>query len=347
MTRSFWEGRRVLVTGHTGFKGAWLALWLQSLGARVTGVALDPEGEGGAFEALRPWDGLDDRRLDICDAGSLEEVVREVDPEVVFHLAAQALVRRGHAEPLRTYHVNVVGTASLLHALRGCPACAAVVVVTSDKVYRNDGSGRPLTEEDPLGGADPYSASKACAELVVRAWSAHASRPAVATARAGNVVGGGDVAPDRLVPDVMRALAAGRPVKVRNPAATRPWQHVLDPLSGYLALAERLAVDPTSVPPAMNFGPSDRNPPTVAEVVEAVLGAWGAGSWEESDGAGPEEAPRLALDPSSAATVLGWRARLGFEDAVVATVEWQRAQLAGKPVRELALDQIARYEART
>jgi CDP-glucose 4,6-dehydratase len=343
----FWAGRRVLVTGHTGFKGAWLTLWLQQLGAEVAGFALAPDDDRSTFPALGPWPGLHSIIGDLRDPNAVAAAVRETEPEVVFHLAAQALVRRGYAEPFDTYHVNVVGTANLLEQLRRAPSVRAVVVVTSDKVYANTGAARPFAEGDPLGGSDPYSASKALAELLVEGWRAglgDAPQLAVSTARAGNVIGGGDRGAERLLPDAWRALERGAPLRLRYPEATRPWQFVLDPLHGYILLAERLVCDPSHAPEAVNFGPDDGSSTTVREVVERLFRVAGAGRWEPADEPAPPEARSLALDSALARRVLGWTARVPLDAALEWTAMWWRARERGEDLRALALYQLAAYD---
>jgi CDP-glucose 4,6-dehydratase len=342
LNKGFWSGRRVLLTGHTGFKGAWLALWLEQLGAVVTGLALEPE-DGGAFEALRPRS-VEDRRVDMRDRQAVARVVDDVAPTVVLHLAAQALVGRGVEQPLTTFETNVLGTANLLDAIATLPAPPVTVVVTSDKVYDLSGATSPRRESDRLGGTDPYSASKAACELVVDAWrAASAGVLPIATARAGNVIGGGDVAAGRLLPDTFRALVAGRPLRLRQPSAVRPWQHVVEAVYGYLLFAERLAADPVAVPRTLNFGPSGDREASVAEVVEEVLARWGEGSWEQGTGS-PIEATILRLDSSLAAATLGWRTQLGLGEAVDWTVAWHRAEAEGADLRAVALGQLAAYE---
>jgi CDP-glucose 4,6-dehydratase len=349
LSADFWRGRRVLLTGHTGFKGAWLALWLERLGAEVTGIALPPDTHPSLFEVLEPWPRLVSVLADLREAGPVVEAVERARPDVVFHLAAQALVRRGYAAPVETFAVNVVGTAVLLEALRKRTQPKAIVVVTSDKAYANDDAGRPFTEADRLGGRDPYSASKASQELVAQAWrqSFFADNgPALATARAGNVIGGGDWAVDRLMADLFRALAANRAVRVRNPEATRPWQHVLEPLAGYLLLAEALA-GAKDVPPALNFGPDPKEVRPVRWVVEQVLARWGDGAgWTATPPGGPPEAAALVLNPRLAGKTLGWRPRLDLDEALDWTVEWHRAHRDKADVRALSIEQIERYMER-
>ncbi|HVF75633.1 MAG TPA: CDP-glucose 4,6-dehydratase [Acidimicrobiales bacterium] len=344
---SFWRSRRVLVTGHTGFKGAWLALWLEHLGASVTGLALPPETPDGIFGLLGSWDGLDSRIIDLRDADAVIAAVADTDPDVVLHLGAQALVRRGYADPVGTYDTNVMGTAHVLRGVEAAPAVKAVVVVTSDKVYANDGAGRPFTESDPLGHGDPYSNSKACTELLVASWRASFLGPKgvpVATARAGNVVGGGDVAEDRLVPDALRALAAADVLRLRNPDAVRPWQHVLEPLAGYLLLAQRLVEGDQAVPDAVNFGPDEESCRSVSDVVQKVFELTGTGKWEHEGGEQPPEATLLRLDSSLARERLGWRPRLDLDDTLAWTVDWWRAQREGADMRAFSLAQIATFE---
>lgn len=346
MTReSFWSGRRVLVTGHTGFKGAWLSLWLERLGAQVSGLALSPESPDGAFTALTPWPSLDSHVADLRDLGAVLRVIESAPPDVVFHLAAQSLVRRGWADPASTYAVNVLGTAYLLEAVSQVGSVQAVVVATSDKVYANPGTGVPFRESSPLGGSDPYSASKAAAEHVVDAWRVGNPKVPVATVRAGNVIGGGDVAEDRLLPDAWRALLADEELVLRHPEATRPWQFVLEPLDGYLRVAESLILDPTASPHAVNFGPSPSACWPVSRIAEAVLAAWGGGHWVDGQqSVDLPEAPTLSLDATLATRTLGWHPRLELETAISWTVEWWRAASTGAPLRTLAVAQVAAYE---
>ncbi len=349
----FWSGRRVFLTGHTGFKGGWLALWLKDLGAELVGYALDPPTTPSLYDVL----GLAavfarDLRADIGDAEGLAAALREAAPEVVFHLAAQPLVREGHADPLTTFRSNVMGTVHLLEAVRHCPTVRAVVVVTTDKVYANREWVHPYREPDRLGGSDPYSASKAAAEGVVTAYresffAAGGASVGLASARAGNVIGGGDWARDRLVPDCLRAFARGEAVALRNPKAVRPWQHVLEPLGGYLRLAESLWRTPDGgFSDAWNFGPGETGDATVGEVAARLAGLWGddARVRECPEADAPREAGLLRLDVSKAVHRLGWRPRWDLDRALEKTLEWHRAWLAGRTdMRALSLRQIRDY----
>jgi len=341
---SFWAGRRVLVTGHTGFKGAWLHLWLRLLGADVIGFALPPATDPCLWSLV----GEDSRSVlgDIRDAELVASVVANVAPEIVIHMAAQALVRESYRDPVATYATNVQGTAILLAALRGAPRLKAAVIVTSDKVYANDGAGRPFDERDELGGHDPYSSSKACAEILTASFrdSFFSGGAALATARAGNVIGGGDWSTDRLIPDCVRALDAGRPVRLRHPAAVRPWQHVLEPLSGYLALAQALVEAPALAPKAVNFGPDPASFRTVSEVVETFSARFaGRPGWEADLGSHPPEASHLTLASDLASRALGWSWNLDLEQSLAWTADWYRAHRAGENLLDLTSSQLRRY----
>jgi CDP-glucose 4,6-dehydratase len=340
-------GKRVLVTGHTGFKGAWLSLWLEKLGANVTGVGLAPHTKPSLFDLARLSTRIDDRRCDIRHRDALAQIVAEVKPEFVFHLAAQALVRASYESPVETLATNVLGTAHLLESVRTHAPQANVVVVTSDKCYENREWVWPYREVDPLGGHDPYSASKACAEIIAASWRRSFSNeggPRIATARAGNVIGGGDWSADRIMPDCVRALARGEPIVVRNPAAIRPWQHVLEPLSGYLLLAAKLHESPTFAE-AWNFGPDDEDTRTVEELVETVVTAWGDGaSWcAKKKAGGPHEASALTLSSTKAKHELGWRPTWRFDRAVCTTIGWYKAYLTGADTNILCRDSIAEF----
>ena len=336
-----WAGRRVWLTGHTGFKGAWLALWLQSLGAEVYGFSADKVGEPSLYEVADVAEGMaGEVRGDIRSKSEARAAIARAQPDVVFHLAAQSLVRRGLDKPVETFTTNVGGTAKVLEALRATADPAAIVVVTSDKCYRNDGSGHPFREDDPLGGDDPYAASKAGQEHVAEAFRAMGMP--IATVRAGNVIGGGDWAPDRLLADCMRAALRDEPVVVRAPEAVRPWQHVLGPLDGYLRVAETLLDG--AAPTAWNFGPEDAAP--VGWVVQQVADRWPGGLVVEPApaGAAAGEAPLLRLDATRARNELGWTPQWDLEAALDATVAWYGAYRAGADMRAETLAQIAAYE---
>ena len=345
---AFWYGRRVFLTGHTGFKGAWTALWLKRLGAEVQGYALRPETEPALWPLVAEGVLARETIADINDGAALAGALDAARPEIVLHLAAQALVRRSYVEPLATIAANTLGTAALLDALRGREGLKAVVIVTTDKVYANADTGRDFVEDDPLGGHDPYSASKAAAELIARSYAASffdKAAVSVATARAGNVVGGGDWSADRLIPDIWRAMQAESPLLLRHPDATRPWQHVLEPVRGYLMYAEALTRDP-ALPRALNFGPKPARPMTVAEVADAVSSAMGADrAWERDAGEHPPEMKLLSLDPGLAGRALGWRPRLADAEGVEWTARWYSDFAAGADARGLCEAQIARYEA--
>jgi CDP-glucose 4,6-dehydratase len=333
----FWHGKRVLLTGHTGFKGAWLALLLERLGAEVTGFALAPEAGPSAFVALRP--AITSRIGDLRDAAAVQAAVQAARPEIVLHLAAQALVGRGYRDPEGTFASNVTGTINLMQALRGASAQAALMI-TSDKVYRNDNQGRAFREDDPLGGHDPYSASKAACEIAVASWRASfgAEIGSMATARAGNVIGGGDFGVERLIPDLVRARIADQALIIRRPDATRPFQHVLDVLRGYLLHAQTLWHG--AAPPALNFGPRDAEI-SVRRVLELYGMAAGAPiAWEAAPAPPMEEAQRLALDSSLAMQSLGWAPRHDAASAITATARWYEAWRSGADGRALALAEI-------
>lgn len=349
--REFWRGKSVFLTGHTGFKGGWLATWLIEMGARVCGYALAPNTNPSYFALCNLERKLKSVIGDICDAEALIRSMQAARPEVVFHLAAQPLVRRSYREPLVTFEINVMGTANLFESMRRTPSVRAAVIVTSDKCYHPGNTQNGYREEDRLGGSDPYSSSKACAELVAAAY-AHSfferseTRVAVATVRAGNVIGGGDWAEDRIVPDAIRALERGEPLMVRNPLAVRPWQHVLEPLAGYLMLAERLYEDGAKWAGAWNFGPGPESEITVGRLADLVVARWGAGSWRHSaEPAPPPEAVSLRLNSMKALSQLGWTPRLTIDDAVRLSVEWYRRRLRGEPsdMYTLSAKQIDHY----
>ncbi|PIF92012.1 CDP-glucose 4,6-dehydratase [Acidovorax sp. 62] len=348
-TPDFWRGKRVLLTGHTGFKGSWLALWLARMGAEVTGLALAPATEPNLFTLARVADDMHaSHECDVRDAKAVAAHVQAGRPQIVLHLAAQALVRAGYADPLGTYATNVMGTAHVLDTLRGQADVRAVVVVTTDKVYRNREWAYPYREDDPLGGHDPYSASKAAAEIVTASYRdafLAAQGVAVATARAGNVIGGGDWAADRLLPDAVRAWSAGQPLHIRHPEATRPWQHVIEPLAAYLCLAERLWANPTRAG-AYNFGPLPHEAATVGDVIKMASSAYPKSATSyENHSKNPHEAGWLALETAHARQALGVAPRWGLDTAVARTMAWYRAQHGGADARALCLADLDAWEA--
>ena len=330
--RAFWAGRRVFLTGHTGFSGSWLALWLQRSGAALTGFALDPPTAPSLFREANISAGITSIIGDVRDRDALERAMAASNPEVILHLAAQPIVRASYDDPVGTYATNVMGTVHVLDAVRRVPSVRVVIVVTSDKCYNNREWAWPYRENEPMGGKDPYSNSKACAELVTAAYRSSffkgESAPRIATARAGNVIGGGDWAQDRLVPDLIRAFSSRTPALIRNPGAIRPWQFVLDPLNGYLTLAEALwegaAAD------AWNFGPLDGDSRTVEWIAGRLCNAWGDGAaWQPDTASHPPEAATLKLDSTRARTLLGWRPRLSLEAAIDWTAEFYRGWRSG------------------
>jgi len=344
----------VFLTGHTGFKGGWLTLWLHARGARVYGYALDPATDPNLCDAARiPSLLAADVRADLADLAALKAAMRAAQPSVVFHLAAQPLVRDSYRDPVGTFATNVMGTAHVLEAARDVASVRAIVVVTTDKVYEVRDGNAAFVEGDPLGGHDPYSASKAAAEIVAASYRLSFSRPGpdaatVATARAGNVIGGGDWATDRLLPDCLRAFANGQPVSLRYPHAVRPWQHVLEPVSGYLRLAERLGgAEGRRFARAWNFGPDAEDSATVGDVARLTAGIWGDGAVVTTDGSGahPHETETLRLDSSRARRELPWLPQWSLQDALVRTVEWHRAWLRRADMTAVSLGQIADYEA--
>ncbi len=353
--RQFWSQKKVFLTGHTGFKGGWLATWLLDMRSQVFGYALKPDTDPSYFTLCRLEDRVHSIIGDIREADALRHAIVRAEPEIVFHLAAQPLVRRSYRDPVETFATNVMGTVHLLDAVRRIPSVRAVVIVTSDKCYENREWVWGYREEEPMGGHDPYSASKGCAELVTTAYRRSffegADHPVgVATVRAGNVIGGGDWAEDRLLPDAVRALQRGEPLVVRNPRAIRPWQHVLEPIAGYLMLAERLYNEREKWAGAWNFGPRDEDTVTVASLSDMIIRQWGKGSWQ----AAPKhdsihEAHYLKLDCSKARRVLGWRPCLTLKEAVDMTVAWYRKALSADHSRdmcEVTCKQIRSYESR-
>lgn len=343
----FFRGKRVFLTGHTGFKGAWLVVILEHLGAEVRGYSLPPESDRQLFSLCRLGEHPGGLFGDIRDRRAVTEAMAAFDPHIVIHMAAQALVRRSYADPVGTYESNVTGTANVLAGLQGLSHCDVALIITSDKVYRNDGTKTvPFREDDPLGGKDPYSASKACTEILTASWrDSFPGGPAIATARAGNVIGGGDWASDRLVPDMIRALERGETLALRYPDAVRPWQLSLDVLFGYLAYIEALATRPGAIPRALNFGPFETVLPKVHEVVEAMAKSLrhSGDAWVLDPGEHLPEAAYLTLDTTLARETLDWTPRLGVYEALNWAAEWYRRVHDGEPARDVSADQLARF----
>lgn len=356
MTPGFWQGKRVFMTGHTGFKGSWLSLWLQQLGASVTGYALSPPTSPSLFESARVAEGMQSLHGDIRDLPALREAMHAAQPEIVIHMAAQSLVRYSYQEPVETYATNVMGTVHLLEAVRQTAGVKAVVNVTTDKCYENKEWVWGYREDEPMGGHDPYSSSKGCSELVSSAYrssffsaSTHAQHGvALATARAGNVIGGGDWAKDRLIPDILAAFEKAQPVVIRNPHATRPWQHVLEPLRGYLTLAERLSNNGAAFAEGWNFGPHSDDARPVEWIVNRLAQKWADNtSWQIDGSDRPHEANYLKLDISKAAHRLNWQPSMRLDQALDLIVDWTRQKLAGADLRTLTQAQISNYQSQT
>lgn len=350
---TFWNNKRVFVTGHTGFKGGWLCLWLNALGAQVHGYALEPPTNQNLFEAAGVGEVVNSKIADIRDAETLLQAMSIAQPDIVLHLAAQPLVRDSYVMPVETYSTNIMGTVNLLEAVRSTPSVKAVVNVTTDKCYENREWVWGYRESDPMGGFDPYSSSKGCSELITAAYRQSFFNPgcqnsrgvAIATARAGNVIGGGDWAKDRLIPDCMEALLNNKAVRIRNPYSIRPWQHVLEPLSGYLMLAEKLYLAGTLYAEAWNFGPLDEDARSVEWIVERMCQKWGDGaSYEIDAGDHPHEANYLKLDCSKSRSCLGWKPKWKLEQALDSTCQWVKEYSLGSDARKLCMEQIRQYE---
>jgi CDP-glucose 4,6-dehydratase len=352
MNVAFWRGKKVFLTGHTGFKGSWMSLWMQSMGAQVTGFALQPPTNPSLFEVANVAQGMTSLIGDIRDAEALSKAMRDTAPDIVIHMAAQPLVRYSYVNPVETYSTNVMGTVHLLEAVRQTPSVRAVVNVTSDKCYDNKEWVWGYRENEPMGGFDPYSNSKGCAELVASAYRNSFFNPAkynehkvaLASVRAGNVIGGGDWAEDRLIPDILRAISDNKPVVIRSPHAIRPWQHVLEPLSGYLLLAEKLYGQGIAYAEGWNFGPNDEDAKPVQWIVERLTAQWGDGAtWQLDGGEHPHEAHYLKLDCSKAKMRLDWQPRWHLSHTLEMIVEWQRAWLSQQDMRSFTLKQIEQY----
>lgn len=344
---TFWAGKRVFLTGHTGFKGSWMALWLQQMGAQLTGFALSPPTEPALFDVARVGKGMTSIIGDIRDPAALEQALVGADPEIVIHMAAQPLVRASYDDPIGTYATNVMGTAHLLESVRKAANVRACVVVTTDKCYENREWAWGYREDEAMGGHDPYSNSKGCAELVVSAYRRSflaKAGIALASGRAGNVIGGGDWASDRLIPDILRAIERGEAALIRNPLAIRPWQHVLEPVGGYLELAQALWHKPEQAAQAWNFGPRDDDARPVQWIVERMCDVWGDGAaWTYDESVQPHEARHLKLDISKARAELGWQPRWDLEQALASIVAWQRTWLSGVDMHAYCLTELQRF----
>jgi len=353
MNPDFWRGKRVFITGHTGFKGSWLSLWLQQLGSDLTGYALNPPTNPSLYHVAKVGAGMKSIIADIRDIETLCKAINDVSPDIVIHMAAQPLVRYSYKAPVETYATNVMGTVHLLEAIRQTSTVRAVVNVTSDKCYENKEWHWGYRETEPMGGYDPYSNSKGCAELLTAAYRNSFFSPekytehqvAIGSGRAGNVIGGGDWAADRLIPDILRAIEVGQPVNIRSPHAIRPWQHVLEPLSGYLALAEKLFTDGTAFASGWNFGPAEEDAKPVHWIVEQLTSLWGDGAkWQLDSNPKPHEAHFLKLDCSKAKARLNWQPRWSLATTLTNIVAWHKAWLDGGDMQSLTLNQINLYE---
>jgi CDP-glucose 4,6-dehydratase len=353
MNKHFWDGKKVLITGHTGFKGSWLTLWLQSLGAKVSGLSLEAPTKPSLFETAKIEEGISSHIVDIRNFQTVLHVLATEKPDVIFHLAAQPLVRYSYINPIETYSTNVMGTVHLLEAIRMTNTVRVVVNITSDKCYENREWAWGYRENEPMGGYDPYSSSKGCAELVASAYRNSYFNPenftkhgvALASVRAGNVIGGGDWASDRLIPDILRAIEAHQPVTIRNPHSIRPWQHVLEPLGGYILLAEKMWGDGVEFSEGWNFGPNDDDAKPVQWIVNKMTEQWGDGAtWQKDNQEHPHEAHYLKLDCSKSKSRLNWHPRWSIEQALEKIIAWHLAYLADQNMREISLEQIRLYE---
>lgn len=343
----FWQRKRVVVTGHTGFKGSWLCMWLNAMGAHVCGIALEPPTIPNLFNVSGVADGIEHNIADIRDQTAMQRIISNFQPEIIFHMAAQPLVRRSYEDPTETYATNIMGTINVLEAARNTRSVKAIVNITTDKCYENREWVWGYRENDPMGGHDPYSSSKGCVEILSNAYRLsflNQNGIALATARAGNVIGGGDWADDRLIPDIMRALETGTEIEIRNPGSTRPWQHVLEPLSGYLMLAQKLHDEGLVWAEGWNFGPREQDAKPVQWIVDYLCASWGSDtSWILQSGVHPHEARYLKLDTSKAQHRLHWTPRWQLENALERIVDWQRSWLQGLDMKAVCLQQISEY----
>ena len=349
MNSEFWKDKRVFISGHTGFKGSWTVLWLKKMGAIIKGYSLAPNTSPSLFEIANVKDGIYSEIGDITDLENLKRSVLDFAPEIVIHMAAQPLVRLSYQDPVGTYQTNVMGTVNLLEAVRACASIKVVVNVTTDKCYENNEWDWGYRENEPMGGHDPYSNSKGCAELVTsayrRSFFGSGSCVSLASARAGNVIGGGDWSDDRLIPDVLKAFNKGQPVLIRNPLATRPWQHVLEPIRGYLALAEKLYLSGEEFAEGWNFGPRDEDVRTVGDVLDYLVAHWPAGaSWQLDSDEQPHEAQLLKLDISKAKNRLKWQPIWELDKTLHAIIDWHQSWASGEDMRAVTLKQITNYE---
>jgi CDP-glucose 4,6-dehydratase len=344
--QEFWKGRRVFLTGHTGFKGSWLSLWLFSLGAEVKGYALNPPTSPSLFNEAKIDSIIDSQIADIRDQDTLHESMTEFNPDILIHMAAQPLVRYSYDAPIETYEVNVIGTAKVLEVARSCSNLRAIVNITTDKCYENDGRAEGYKENDPMGGYDPYSSSKGCAELVASSYRRSFLQDqdiGIASVRAGNVIGGGDWADDRLIPDILRSFENNKPVVIRNPKATRPWQHVLEPLSGYLVLAQNLYKDQKKYSEGWNFGPNEKDVQPVDWILDKIISKWPDSSWKLDSDSSPHEAGFLKLDISKAKSRIGWSPVWELSQTLEKIVSWHQAWLNKEDMQVVCLTEIEEY----
>ena len=344
--QEFWKGKRVFLTGHTGFKGSWLSLWLCSLGAEVRGYALNPPTSPSLFNEAKIDTIIDSQIADIRDQDTLHESMTGFNPDILIHMAAQPLVRYSYDAPIETYEVNVIGTAKVLEVARSCPNLRAIVNITTDKCYENDGRAEGYKENDPMGGYDPYSSSKGCAELVASSYRRSFLQDqgiGIASVRAGNVIGGGDWADDRLIPDILRSFEKNKPVVIRNPKATRPWQHVLEPLSGYLILAQNLYKDQKKYAEGWNFGPNEKDVQPVDWILDKMISKWPNSSWELDNNSNPHEAGFLKLDISKAKSKLGWSPVWELSQTLERIISWHQAWLNKDDMQAVCLTEIEEY----